>query len=163
LQNSCQVLGVAIPCFSDRLCDPTATPQCAPVPPKEDVNGQAAFTPVDGSGRRSGMSVCGTKYVRSSVRLKARNPADSRPSRLSVRFPANGRPNSERPRARIHDPGCVKTHNFRRNRVALRVASDPRSQPAERLNNRSDDDTSCSTLHLFLKIKVLRPPIESTI
>ena len=40
------------------------------------------------------------------------------------------------------------------------AAIDPRYRHAVRLNNRSCDDTSFKTLHLFLKIKVLRPPVE---
>jgi hypothetical protein len=42
------------------------------------------------------------------------------------------------------------------------AAIDPRSQPAAQLNSKSCDDTSFETLHLFLKIKVLRRPVEAT-
>jgi hypothetical protein len=42
------------------------------------------------------------------------------------------------------------------------IANDPRSQPAAQLNNKSYDGTSFETLHLFLKIKVLRRPVEAT-
>ncbi|MEY8099876.1 hypothetical protein AB9F29_21205, partial [Falsihalocynthiibacter sp. S25ZX9] len=37
-----------------------------------------------------------------------------------------------------------------------------KSQHAVQLNNKSYDDISWQTLHLFLKIKVLRRPVEAT-
>ncbi|MEY8099664.1 hypothetical protein AB9F29_19990, partial [Falsihalocynthiibacter sp. S25ZX9] len=40
--------------------------------------------------------------------------------------------------------------------------TDPKSQHAVQLNNKSYDDISWQTLHLFLKIKVLRRPVEAT-
>jgi hypothetical protein len=43
------------------------------------------------------------------------------------------------------------------------AAIDPRYRHAVRLNNRSCDDTAFKTLHLFLKIKVLRQPFEATV
>ena len=45
---------------------------------------------------------------------------------------------------------------------ALHVANDPKSQRVAQPNNKPCDDTSFKTPHLFLKIKVLRPPVETT-
>jgi hypothetical protein len=43
------------------------------------------------------------------------------------------------------------------------AAIDPKSQHAVQLNNKSCDDISWQTLYLFLKIKVLRRPVEATV
>jgi len=50
------------------------------------------------------MSHIGTKHALSSVRLKARNLADSRPSLLKVGLPPDGRPDSEGSRMHVRDP-----------------------------------------------------------
>jgi hypothetical protein len=46
--------------------------------------------------------------------------------------------------------------------IYFRAANDPISRLAAQPNSKSCDDTSWPTLHLFLKIKVLRPPVETT-
>ncbi|MEP4460936.1 hypothetical protein, partial [Roseibium sp.] len=48
------------------------------------------------------------------------------------------------------------------NSSTRRAANDPRYLHAAQLSNKSCDDTSFKTLYLFIKIKVLRPPIETT-
>ncbi|WP_206599788.1 hypothetical protein, partial [Pseudovibrio sp. Ad13] len=48
------------------------------------------------------------------------------------------------------------------NSSILPAASDPKSRLVVRQNSKYGGDTSCRTLHLYSKIKVLRPPVETT-